>query len=78
MREDTVPAQTATIHTLRFGADDIELSVTSPNRMHLDWPTLAMRERAALCRGTAAVERAVGAGERLVVRLPRVFDEAVA
>jgi signal transduction histidine kinase len=63
---------------LRFGADDIELSVTSPSRAHLDWPTTAMRERAALCQGTAVVESVVGSGERLVVRLPRVFDEAVA
>jgi len=62
---------------LRFGADDVELSVTSPRRMHLEWPTTAMRERAALCQGTAAVESVVGTGERLVVRLPRVFDEAV-
>jgi signal transduction histidine kinase len=63
---------------LRFGADDIELSVTSPSGTHLDWPTTAMRERAALCQGTAAVESTVGPGERLVVRLPCVFDEAVA
>lgn len=61
---------------LRFG--DIELTVASPDRAHLDWPTTAMRERAALCRGTAAVEGTAGPGERLVVRLPRVFDEAVA
>lgn len=63
---------------LRFGADDIVLSVTSPGPAHLDWPTTAMRERAVLCQGTAAVERVVGTGERLVVKLPRVFDEAVA
>jgi signal transduction histidine kinase len=63
---------------LRFGADDIELSVTSSGRAHLEWPTSAMRERAALCQGTAAVESIAGPGERLVVRLPRVFDEAVA
>jgi signal transduction histidine kinase len=63
---------------LRFGADDIALSVTSPRRTPLDWPTTAMRERAALCQGTAAVESVAGPGERLVVRLPRVFDEAVA
>ena len=63
---------------LRFGVDDIELNVTSASRTHLDWPTTAMRERAALCQGTAVVESIVGRGERLVVRLPRVFDEAVA
>jgi signal transduction histidine kinase len=63
---------------LRFGTDDIELSVTSPRGTHLDWPTTAMRERAALCQGTAAIETVVGPGERLVVRLPRVFDQAIA
>jgi len=63
---------------LRFGADDIELTVTSPGRTHLEWPTPAMRERAALCQGIAAIESIAGPGERLVVRLPRVFDEAVA
>ena len=63
---------------LRFGADDIELTVTSLGRTHLDWPTPAMRERAALCQGIAAIESIAGPGERLVVRLPRVFDEAVA
>jgi signal transduction histidine kinase len=63
---------------LRFGVDYIELSVTSPSRTHLDWPTTAMRERAALCQGTTEVESIVGPGERLVVRLPCVFDEAVA
>jgi signal transduction histidine kinase len=63
---------------LRFGADHIELSVTSPGRTHLDWPTTAMCERALLCQGTVAVQNITGPGERLVVRLPRVFDEAVA
>ena len=63
---------------LRFGPHDIELSVTSANQAHLDWPTTAMRERAALCQGTTIVESLDGPGERLVVTLPRVFDEAVA
>ncbi len=37
-----------------------------------------MRERAPLCQGTLRVESLAGPGERLIVRLPRVFDEAVA
>jgi signal transduction histidine kinase len=37
-----------------------------------------MRERAALCGGTAEVETTPDGAERLVVRLPCVFDEAVA
>lgn len=63
---------------LRFGVEDIELTVTSACRPRLDWPTTAMRERVALCQGSTAIESVVGSGERLVVRLPRVFDEAVA
>lgn len=63
---------------LRFGSDDIELSVTSSGSAHLDWPTTAMRERALLCQGTVAVQSIPGPGERLFLRLPRVFDEAVA
>lgn len=76
--EGTVDGSGPVDVVLRFGADDIELSVTSPGRPHLDWPTTAMRERAALCQGTAAVESIAGPGERLVVTLPRIFDEAVA
>lgn len=75
---DVADATGAVEVELRFGVDDVELSVTSPGRAHLDWPTTAMRERAVLCQGSAAVETVAGSGERLVVRLPRVFDEAVA
>lgn len=63
---------------LRFGASDVELRVTSRGRACFDWPTAAMRQRAELCQGTASIEEAAGSGEQLVVRMPRVFDEAVA
>jgi len=72
------PGGTSVDVSLRFGSDDVQLRVTSPTLTHLDWPTTAMRERAALCQGTAVIETVDRLGERLVVRLPRVFDEAVA
>jgi signal transduction histidine kinase len=75
---DVVDTGDAVDVVLRFGVDDVELTVTSRGRGHLDWPTTSMCERAALCQGTAAVEQDAEPGERLVVRLPRIFDEAVA
>jgi signal transduction histidine kinase len=63
---------------LRFDERDVELSVSSPVAVRLDWPTVAMRERAALCRGAVHVETVPGSGERLVVRLPRTFEGALA
>jgi signal transduction histidine kinase len=44
----------------------------------LDWPTLAMRERVALCEGEIDVDVTPSAGERLLVRLPRSFAGALA
>lgn len=64
---------------LRFGAEDIELAVTAWGAARLDWPTLAMRERVALCQGQVEVDALPGprAGERLVARLPRAFEGAL-
>jgi signal transduction histidine kinase len=62
---------------LRFGADDIELTVTG-GAAHLNWPTVAMRERVALCQGTVDVDPVAGAGERLVARIPRIFEGSLA
>jgi signal transduction histidine kinase len=63
---------------LHFGADDIELDVTSHGAPCLDWPSIAVRERVALCQGVVDVDIVPGEGERLVVRLPRVFEGAFA
>jgi signal transduction histidine kinase len=60
-----------------FGPDDVALEVTTPGP-HLLWPTVAMRERVALCNGTIDVVRVAGRGERLAVLLPRVFEEVLA
>ena len=67
----------ATRVELRFGDNDVELTVTPSATPPLDWPTPAMRERAALCRGTVEIETSNGR-DQLVLLLPRVFEEAVA
>jgi signal transduction histidine kinase len=63
---------------LHFGPDDIELDVTAHGRPRLDWPSIAIRERVALCQGVVDVDIVAGTGERMVVRLPRVFEGALA
>jgi signal transduction histidine kinase len=63
---------------LRFGPEDITLAVTASNTVRLDWPTIAMRERVALCQGTIDVESLPGTGERLVIHLPCVLTGALA
>jgi signal transduction histidine kinase len=72
-------AQTLAV-TLRFHEHDIELQVTANGGTPLDWPTIGMCERAALCQGTVDVDvdTVAGVGGRLSVRLPRVFEEATA
>ncbi len=63
--------------TLRFGEQDVELSVTTTAANSLSWPTPAMRERVALCDGAIDVEMAPSAATRLRVRLPSTFDRAL-
>jgi signal transduction histidine kinase len=63
---------------LRFGPGDITLAVTAPQNVRLDWPTIAMRERVALCNGTIDVETIPDGGERLVIHLPCVLAGALA
>ena len=63
---------------LRFNSEDIKLTVTAPQTVRLDWPTIAMRERVALCNGTVEVETLPGTGERLVIHLPCVLTGTLA
>ena len=63
---------------LHFGSDNIELDVTYRGGPRLDWPSIAVRERVALCQGVVDVDIVAGTGERLVVKLPRVFEGAFA
>ncbi len=53
---------------LAFTARDVELSISGASG-ESDWPTLAMRERVALCDGELAAD-----DQTLQVRLPRAFD----
>lgn len=57
---------------LRFGERDVELHVVSRGTVPPAWPTLAMRERCAVCDG-----QILAAGHSLSVQLPRVFEELV-
>jgi signal transduction histidine kinase len=58
---------------LTFAERDVELDVTSHSGPPASWPTLAMRERVALCDGELEAD-----GPRLRVRLPRAFEEMLA
>jgi signal transduction histidine kinase len=68
---------TTHIH-LRFTDTSIELDVRAPGRHDAGlWPTLAMRERAALCRGSIGTSTIEGS-RRLTVSLPRRAEEVLA
>ena len=63
---------------LRFARDDVELELAASGLSGSPpWPTLAMRERATICDGMVQSDSEANAW-RLVVRLPRHFDEAIA
>jgi signal transduction histidine kinase len=57
---------------LTFAERDLELDVTSHSTPAAGWPTLAMRERVALCDGELEADEG-----RLRVRLPRAFEEVL-
>jgi signal transduction histidine kinase len=54
---------------LTFAERDLELDVTSHSAPAVSWPTLAMRERVAVCDGELEADEG-----RLRVRLPRAFE----
>jgi signal transduction histidine kinase len=58
---------------LTFAERDVELDVTSRSAPAATWPSLAMRERVALCDGELEADEG-----RLRVRLPRAFEEVLA
>lgn len=58
---------------LTFAERDLELDVTSHSAPAASWPTLAMRERVALCDGELEADEG-----RLRVRLPRAFEKVLA
>ena len=73
--EDTAAPITV---TLRFGEADIALDVTATWPAPVSWPTVAMRERAALCDGQLEVDSVDGTTERLRVRMPGILEGALA
>jgi signal transduction histidine kinase len=58
---------------LTFARRDVELDVSSQSAPAAGWPTLAMRERVALCDGELEADEG-----RLRIRLPRAFEEVLA
>ena len=58
---------------LTFAERDVELDVTSHSAPAASWPTLAMRERVALCDGELEADEG-----RLRVRFPRAFEAVLA
>ena len=62
---------------LRFDENDLALDVVADGSL-TDWPTPAMCERATLCDATLEVEACPGARTRMVVRMPRIIDGALA
>ena len=57
---------------LTFAEHDVELDITSHSTHAASWPTLATRERVALCEGELEADEG-----RLRVRLPRAFEEVL-
>jgi signal transduction histidine kinase len=57
---------------LTFAERDVELDVSAHSAPAGSWPTLAMRERVALCDGELEADEG-----RLRVRLPRAFEEVL-
>jgi len=63
---------------LRFGDNTVELEIIAASvNGESPWPTLAMRERAALCSGVVECDLHAD-GRRLVVSLPRALEEVFA
>jgi signal transduction histidine kinase len=63
---------------LTFEESEVALAVSTRRPAPLSWPTVAMRERIAICDGELAVDLLPGSAERLCVRLPAALDGAFA
>jgi signal transduction histidine kinase len=64
--------------SISFGANDVALDVTARWPAPVSWPTVAMRERVALCGGDVTLDKIDGASERLRVRMPGALEGALA
>ena len=65
--EADIPVEIA----LTFGVDDVELRMSAPCALGAGWPSVATRERVALCEGQLTMTSEAGT-TALVVRLPRL------
>jgi len=63
---------------LRFGQEDLELHLTARCHGPSGWPTVAMRERVALCGGELDTETPDEDGWQFVARMPRGLEGALA
>ncbi len=63
---------------LKFGVDDLELLLTAGRDGPNGWPTVAMRERLALCGGKLEPDEADQDGWRFSARMPRGLQGALA
>ena len=61
----------AIVVALRFGADELELQLTSSRNAPNGWPTDAMRERVALCGGELDADGHPHQGWQFIARMPR-------
>jgi signal transduction histidine kinase len=64
--------------TISFGDSDVALDVTARWPAPVSWPTVAMRERAALCGGEVTLDKVDSASEQLRVRMPGALEGALA
>ena len=63
---------------MRFGGAGISLDVTAAWPVPADWPTVAMRERVALCAGSLELRSVDRATEQLHVTMPGTLEGALA
>ena len=63
---------------VRFGGAGISLDVTAAWPVPADWPTVAMRERVALCAGSCELRSVDRVTEQLHVTMPGTLEGALA
>jgi signal transduction histidine kinase len=63
---------------LRFSDEHVEISLRAPVRSARSWPSPAVRRRIAMFNGDVEVATSDAAESRLLIRLPRLLDGALA
>jgi signal transduction histidine kinase len=75
---DTASSAAQIAVTVSFGERDVALDVTARWPAPISWPTVAMRERVALCGGELALDKIDSGSDRLRVRMPGALEGALA